>query len=145
MYIRKSNAPKIEPCGTPARTGDQLEHWPLSTTLWNLLFRKLLRRLRRFPDIPICSSLNINPSCHTLSNAFDISKKFALTSRVGLWSKLAQMSWTMDSNWLWHESDERNPGWGGQRRLISSRKSSNGLKIFFSKILLHIGNNETGQ
>ena len=27
MYIRKSNAPKIEPCGTPASTDDdQLEH-----------------------------------------------------------------------------------------------------------------------
>ena len=26
MYIRKSNDPKIEPCGTPASTDDQLEH-----------------------------------------------------------------------------------------------------------------------
>ena len=35
--------------------------------LWNVLARKLLRRLRRFPNIPICSSLSINPLCHTLS------------------------------------------------------------------------------
>ena len=33
MYIRKSNGPKIEPCGTLASTDDQFEHWPLSTTL----------------------------------------------------------------------------------------------------------------
>ena len=33
MYMRKSNGPKIEPCGTPASTDDQFEHWPLSTTL----------------------------------------------------------------------------------------------------------------
>ena len=26
MYIRKSNGPKIEPCGTPASTDDQFEH-----------------------------------------------------------------------------------------------------------------------
>ena len=33
MYIRKSNGPNIKPCGTPARTDNQFEHWPLSTTL----------------------------------------------------------------------------------------------------------------
>ena len=117
---------------------------PLSTTLWNLLFKKLLRRLKRFPDIPTCSSLKSNPSCHTLSNALDISRKFALTSRVGSWSKLAQMSWTMDSNWLWLESDEWNLDWCGQRRLFSSRNSSIGSKAILLKILLHTGNNETG-
>ena len=37
---------------------DQYEHWPLSTTFSNLLFEKLLRTLKRLPDIPICSSLN---------------------------------------------------------------------------------------
>ena len=31
-------------------------------------------------------SLKSKPSCHTLSNAFDISKKTDLTSRVGLQS-----------------------------------------------------------
>ena len=34
MYIRKSNRPKIGPrpgAWTPASTGDQLKHWPLST------------------------------------------------------------------------------------------------------------------
>ena len=33
MCLRKSNGPKIEPCGTPVSTDDQFEHWPLSTTL----------------------------------------------------------------------------------------------------------------
>ena len=33
MYARKSNGPKIVPCGTPASTDDQFEHWPLSATL----------------------------------------------------------------------------------------------------------------
>ena len=56
MYIRKINGPKIEPCGKPGSTDDQFEHWPLSTTLWNLLFKNLLRRFRRFSDIPICAS-----------------------------------------------------------------------------------------
>ena len=33
MVLSKSNDSKIEPCGTPASTDDQFEHWPLSTTL----------------------------------------------------------------------------------------------------------------
>ena len=33
MYIRKSNGTNIEPCGIPASTDDQFEHWRLSTTL----------------------------------------------------------------------------------------------------------------
>ena len=72
MYIRKSNGLKIESCGTSASTDDQLEHWPLRTICWNLLLKKLLSRLRRFPDIPIHSSLNSNLSCHTLLKAFEI-------------------------------------------------------------------------
>ena len=83
MYIIKYNCPKIEPCGTPSSTGDQLEHWSLTATRWNLLLKKPLTRLRRFPDIPIRSSLNSDPSCYTLSKAFEISEKLALTSRVG--------------------------------------------------------------
>ena len=89
MYIRKKNGPKIEPCGTPVSTDDhQLEHRPLSTTRWNLLLKKL-SRLRIFPEIPICSSLNSNPSCYTLSKALEISKKLAFISRVECWWKLA--------------------------------------------------------
>ena len=61
MYIRKSNGPKIVPCGTPASTDDQLGHWPLGTTRCNLLLKKNLSRLKRFPDILIRPSLNSNP------------------------------------------------------------------------------------
>ena len=47
MYIRKSNFPKIGPCES---TDDQWEHWSLRTTRWNILLKKLLSRLRNFPD-----------------------------------------------------------------------------------------------
>ena len=90
MYIKKSNGPKIKPCRNPASTDDQLKHcWQLSTTRWNLLLKKLLSRLRRFTEIPIRSSVNSNPSCYTLSKAFEIFKKLVLIPRVGCWSKLA--------------------------------------------------------
>ena len=87
--MRKSNDPNIEPCGTPARIGAQSESWPLRTTLWCLSLRKLRNRFSRFPDIPRDSNFYSNPSCHTFSNAFEISKKWPLTSSDGLWSKFA--------------------------------------------------------
>ena len=89
IYTKKSKGPSIEPCGTPARTGDQFEDWQLRTTLWNLSLRKLWKSVGKLPEIPTVSSLYSNPSCQTLSKAFEISKKLALTSSEGLWSKSA--------------------------------------------------------
>ena len=37
IYTKKSKGPSIEPCETPARTGDQFEDWVLRTTLWKLV------------------------------------------------------------------------------------------------------------
>ena len=75
MYTKKSKDPSINPCGTPAKIGDQVEDWPLRTTLWNLLLRKLCKSLCNSPVIPIVSSLHNNPLCQTLSKAFETSKK----------------------------------------------------------------------
>ena len=33
MYIKNSNGPKIDPCGTPALISPQWEFWPLSQAL----------------------------------------------------------------------------------------------------------------
>ena len=50
-YIRKSNSPKIENCGTGFVLAHwTLEYWLLSTTRCNLLLKKLLCILRRFPE-----------------------------------------------------------------------------------------------
>ena len=87
--MRKSNGPKIEPCGTPARIGAQSDSWPFRTNLWCLPIRKLRNKFTRFPDIPRDWSFYCNPSCYTLSNAFEISTKLPLTSSDGLWLKFA--------------------------------------------------------
>ena len=39
------------------------------------------------PDTPSCLSLKTSPSCQALSNALEISKKIALTSKDGDVSK----------------------------------------------------------
>ena len=50
----------------------------------------------------------MSPSCHTLSKAFEISKKTALTSRGGLQSNDEYISLTMES-WYSHEYYGRKP------------------------------------
>ena len=52
IYTKKRKGPSIEPSGTPARTGDQFEDWPLRTTLGNLSLRKLWKSLWKLPEIP---------------------------------------------------------------------------------------------
>ena len=49
------------------------------------------------------------PSCETLPNAFDISKKTDLTSRGGLQSNASHISCIIASNRFMQESDGRNP------------------------------------
>ena len=86
-YMRKNSGPNTDPCGTPPLIDSQLEIWPFKTTLWFLLWRNDLIRWRAFPFIPLLLSLYKRPSCQTLSNAFDKSRKTPRTSREGLASK----------------------------------------------------------
>ena len=83
MEIRKKGGPNIDPCGTPDYIDSHSDFWPFKTTLWNLFFKKLLIRFNKVLEIPIDLSLKINPSCHTLSKTFDISKKTPRDSSVG--------------------------------------------------------------
>ena len=57
MYIRKKSEPRIDPCGTPALTGNHFEVWPLSNTLWNLFDKKLWISFSNESENPIDFSL----------------------------------------------------------------------------------------
>ena len=74
IYIKKNKGPRIEPCGTPAQMSPQLEDWPFRTVLCFLSAKKFLRSDSRSPETPHCLSLNMRPSCHTLSKALEMSK-----------------------------------------------------------------------
>ena len=39
---KNNRGPSTDPCGTPLRTSDQVEYCPLTTTLINLLMKRLL-------------------------------------------------------------------------------------------------------
>ena len=58
------------------------------------------------------------PSCQTLSNAFDMSKKTPLTSTVGFSSKAVWISWIIDNNWAIHESPGGKPDWESVKSLL---------------------------
>ena len=51
--MRKNNSPSIEPWGTPALTGNQLDVWPFNKTRWDLLSRKFLMSFKKLLDIPV--------------------------------------------------------------------------------------------
>ena len=67
-------------------------------------------------------SLYTKPSCQTLSNALDISKKTDLTWRDGLTSKASKLSCVTASNWLIHELDGGKPDWFWFSSFSSDRK-----------------------
>ena len=54
IYTKKKRELKMDPCSTPALTGNQFDDCPLSITHWNLLLRKLLISARASPEIPSC-------------------------------------------------------------------------------------------
>ena len=68
---------------------------------------------RRGPNTPLHSSLKSRPSCQTLSNALDISRKTAHISLDGNSSKAVYMQYVIDKSWLIVESPGRNPDWLG--------------------------------
>ena len=54
---------------------------PSETTLSYLFAKKPFYIFSKFPDIPLSFNFNNKPSCQTLSKAFDMSRKTALTSQ----------------------------------------------------------------
>ena len=59
--------------------------------------------------MPFYFNLKIIPSCHTLSNAFDISRKTLLTSNPS--SSDLYISRVIDKSWLTQESPGLKPDW----------------------------------
>ena len=50
IYTKKNRGPKMDPCGTPALTGNQFDDCQLSIARWNLLLRKLLISAMASPE-----------------------------------------------------------------------------------------------
>ena len=74
----------MEPCGTSSLAGKDSDVWPLSSSLWNLLLKKLSIRYNRESEPPTDLSLNRSPTCQSLSKALDLRllTKFCIKSFV---------------------------------------------------------------
>ena len=81
IWIRKNNAPRIDFWGTLTSILVQDECCPFKTTFCFLWYKKWVITYKRLPNIPCYFNLKRRPSCQTLSNALDISKKTPVVSR----------------------------------------------------------------
>ena len=104
--IKKSSGPSIKPRGIPVLTLIHVETCSFKTTLSFLFLKKSYNKFKSSPDMPFCLNLKIKPSCNTLSNAFDISRKTLLTSNTS--SNDLYISCTIDKSWLIQESQGLN-------------------------------------
>ena len=80
IHIKNNHGPRMQPWETPALTLVHEEDCPFNTTLYFLFVKKCFKTVNKLPDIPFSWNLNIRPSCQTLSNAFEMSRKTPLTS-----------------------------------------------------------------
>ena len=132
----------MKPWGTPALTFFQVENCPLRITRCFLSFKNSRKSFSKFPDMPLWVSLEIIPSCHTLSNVFAISMNTALTSRPS--SKELYISWVIGDSWLIQESLGLKPNWLEEISLFSIKIWNISLNINLSRIFQHIGSSDTG-
>ena len=143
MQMGKIDGPKTEPSGSPAVTDFHTEDWPLKTTLWHLFFKNYLMSLRRLLLTPLLLSLSKRPSCQTLSNDLDRSKKTPQISNQRLASKALKMFCVIAISWYMQGSLGLNPDWLLLEKLFLSRKSQILSKVRFSKVLEQMGKRDT--
>ena len=80
-----------------------------------------------------------------MSIAFDIFNKTDLTSKGGLKSNAANISWVVPSSWFKQELDGQKTDWLGFISSSSNRKLYILLKIIFLKKCPKIGKREIGR
>ena len=106
---------------------------PLRTTLCFLFLRKSSKIFSKLPDMPFCFNWKKRPSCHTLSNAFDISRN---TPRIS-WPSFIEwyISSVIDSTWFIQVSPGLMPVWTGEIRSFWFRKLNRKRIISYGKEL----------
>ena len=81
--------------------------WLFNTTLCFLQLKKSFIKVISSPNIRFSCNSKSKPSCQTLSNALDISRKTPLTSWPSSYAE--RISCAIGSNWLVQESSGLNP------------------------------------
>ena len=121
MCFKDNNSPKNEPWRAPALTFFQNKFCPFRTTRCLRQYRNSYKSFKRLPEIPFKDVHDIdNPSWHTLSKVFNITKKNPLTSSPS--SNELYILWVIAINWFTQESPGLNPDWLGEIKLLSAKR-----------------------
>ena len=127
MWIRNRSRPSSYPWSTPVSMHVHEEYCLFKTTLCFLKFKKSVMISKSFPEMPFGFSLY---KCHTLSNAFEMSKNIPHSSRSSL--KDLWILWVMSRSYLILESPGLKTDWLGDISLFS---------VKYSYILLYFSSN----
>ena len=106
IHIKSNKGPKMDLCGAPAGISTRDEHLPFKTTFCFRSLGKSSKILIISPQILLCCSLKISPSCHTLSKALEMSRNISKTSSCI--SKTLKILWLIERSWLMQESPGLN-------------------------------------
>ena len=87
--------------------------------------------------------MNVRPSCHTPSNALDISKNTPRTSKPS--PKDLYISCVIERSWLMQESPTLKPDQCDDIKMLSVRYGYTSSYIKNSNILPQVGSSETDQ
>ena len=129
MWIRNRSRPSSYPWSTPVSMHVHEEYCLFKTTLCFLKFKKSVMISKSFPEMPFGFSLY---KCHTLSNAFEMSKNIPHSSRSSL--KDLWILWVMSRSYLILESPGLKTDWLGDISLFSVKYSYILLYNIFSNI-----------
>ena len=91
IYIRNKHGQRMELWRTPKQISPQEENWPFKIIICFWLLKNLSKMIN---ILTFLCNLKINPSCQTLSNAFEMSRNIPLTSSQI--SNALKISWLID-------------------------------------------------
>ena len=131
----------MEPWGSPVLTFFHVKKYKLKTTRCFPSFKNLRKRFSKFTYMRFWVSLKMIPLYHTISNAFETSRKRFLTSMSS--SRKLYISWVKDNSWLMQESPHLKSDWLEEMSLFSIKNSDISLNINLSRIFPQIGSSDT--
>ena len=143
MWFRNRSRPSIYPWSTPILMHVHEQYFLFKTTLCFLKFKKSVMISKSFPEMSFGFSLYKSPLCHTLSNAFEMSKNIPHTSRPLL--KDLWILWVMSRSYLILESHGLKTDWLGDIGLFSVKHSYMLLYNIFSNISQATGSKNIGR
>jgi hypothetical protein len=95
--IKAIKDPSTDHWGTPALTRPESDSSLFTSKNYLLSLKQFLNQIKMSPDIPYDFRFLINPSCQTLSKAFEMSQNIKIVDNRS--SKFVHTLWYISNNW----------------------------------------------